>query len=115
MYVSVSKRAYMSREDLETFGFTARCIGCLSIFKGTARQAHTKGFRRRIEGEMPDTVEAEAVQRRVKEYQDKAVERATKRTESSREETQVDTSTKSSSSSGGAALASSSSGSGDAA
>ena len=68
-HVSVSKRACISREDIETFGFTARCIGCLSIFKGTARQAHTKGCRRRIEGEMPDTVEAEAVQRRVKEYQ----------------------------------------------
>ena len=64
---------------------------------------------------MTGTVKAEAAQRRVKEHQDKAVERATKRTESSPEETQMDTSTKSSSSSGGAALASSSSGSGDAA
>ena len=64
---------------------------------------------------MTGNVKAEAVQRRVKEHQDKLVERATKRTESSPEETQMDTSTKSSSSSGGAALASSSSGSGDAA
>ena len=64
---------------------------------------------------MAATVKAEAVQRRVKKYQDKAVERATKRTKSSPVETQMDTSTTSSSSNGGAALASSSSGSGDAA
>ena len=38
-HVSVPKRAYISREDIETFGFTARCLGCLSIPKGTAGQA----------------------------------------------------------------------------
>ena len=43
-HVSVPKRAYISREDIGTFGFTARCLGCLSILKGTARQAHTEGF-----------------------------------------------------------------------
>ena len=64
---------------------------------------------------MTGTVKAEAAQRRVKEYQDKGVERAMKRTKLSPEETQMDTSTTSSSSSGGAAPASRSSGSGDAA
>ena len=70
-HVSVPKRAYISREDIETFGFTARCLGCLSILNGTARHAHTEGCQRRIEGEMTGTVKAEAAQRRVKEYQDK--------------------------------------------
>ena len=43
-HVSVPKRAYISLEDVETCGFTARCLGGLSLLKGTARQAHTQGF-----------------------------------------------------------------------
>ena len=68
----VPKRVYKTSEDLEVFKFTARCRGRVSLLMGTARQAHTENRRRRIEEE------AEAAQRRVKEYQDKAAARGTK-------------------------------------
>ena len=51
-HVPVPKRVYTTREDLEVFGFTARCPGCMSLLKGTARQAHTNNCRRRIEEEL---------------------------------------------------------------
>ena len=41
-HVPVPKRVYISREDLEMFGFTAKCPGCMSLLKGAARQAHTE-------------------------------------------------------------------------
>ena len=61
-HVPVQKRLHMTREDLEVFGFTARCPGCMSLLKGTARQAHTEKCQRRIEEELRDTLKAEAAQ-----------------------------------------------------
>ena len=48
-HVPVPKRVYISRENLEEFGFTARCSRCMSLLRGTARQAHTESCRMRIE------------------------------------------------------------------
>ena len=80
----VPKRVYSTREDLEEFGFTARCPGCMSLLKGSARQAHTENCRRRIELELRGIAKAEAAQRRVKEYQDTACgEGGTQRTKPS--------------------------------
>ena len=45
-HVPIPKRVYISRENLEEFGFTARCPGCVSLLRGTARQAHTESCRR---------------------------------------------------------------------
>ena len=36
-HVPVPKRVYISLENLEEFGFTARCPGCMSLLRGTAR------------------------------------------------------------------------------
>ena len=77
-HVPVPKRVYKTREDLEVLKFTARCRGRVSLLMGTARKAHTENRRRRIEEELRSTVKAEAPQRRVKEYQDKAAARGTK-------------------------------------
>ena len=41
-HVPVPKRVYISRENLEEFGFTARFPGCMSLLRGTARQEHTE-------------------------------------------------------------------------
>ena len=38
-HVLVPKRAHTTREDLEEFGFTARCPKCLSLLKRTSREA----------------------------------------------------------------------------
>ena len=59
-HVPLPKRVYMSRENVEEFGFTARCPGCVSLHQGTARQAHTENCRRRIEEELKSTAKADA-------------------------------------------------------
>ena len=51
-HVPVPKRVYISRENSKEFGFTARCPGCMSLLRGTARQAHTENCRRRLEEEL---------------------------------------------------------------
>ena len=80
------KRVYISRENLEEFGFTARCLGCMSLLRGTARRAHTESCRRRIEEELKGTAKANVATRRMKEYQDRAAEKGTKRTKADQEE-----------------------------
>ena len=85
-HVVVPKRVYITREDLEVFGFTSRCAGWMSLLKWTARQSHKENRGRRIEVELRGIVEAEAAQRRVKEYQDEAGVRKTERTKLSLEE-----------------------------
>ena len=84
-HVPVPKRVYISRENLEEFGFTARCPGCMLLLRGTARQAHTESCRRRIEEELKGTAKAHAATRRMKEYQDRAAEKGTKRTKADQE------------------------------
>ena len=85
-YVPVPKRVYISRENLEEFGFTARCPGCMSLLRKTARQAHTENCRRRIEEELKGIAKADAATLRMKEYQDRAAAKGTKRTNTSQEE-----------------------------
>ena len=51
-HVPVPKRVYTTREDLEVFGFTARCPRCMAFFMATARQAHVENCRMRIEEEL---------------------------------------------------------------
>ena len=69
------KRVYISRENLEEFGFTARCPGCMSLFRGIARQAHTESCRRRIEEELQGTAKAHASTRRMKQHQTESLRR----------------------------------------
>ena len=85
-HVPVPKRVFTSRENLEEFGFTARWPGCMSLLRGTARQAHTENRRRWVEAELKGTAKEEAAMRRIKEYQDRTAERGTKRTKTSQEE-----------------------------
>ena len=58
----------------------------MSLLRGTARQAHTASCRRRIEEELKGTAKAHAATRRMKEYQDRAAEKGTKRTKADQEE-----------------------------
>ena len=75
---------YISRENLEEFGLTARIPGCMSLLR--ARQAHAENCRRRIEEELRGTAKAHAATRRMKEYQDRAAEKGTNRTKADQEE-----------------------------
>ena len=85
-HVPVPKRVYISRENLKELGFTARCPGCMSLLRGTAKQAHTENCRRRLEEELKGTAKAHTTTRRMKEYQDRAAEKGTKRTKADPEE-----------------------------
>ena len=85
-HVPVPKRVYISRENLEEFGFTARCPGCMSLLRGTARQAHAENCRRRIEEELRGTAKAHAATRRMKQCQDRAAEKGTNWTKADQEE-----------------------------
>ena len=105
--VPVPKREYVSREDLVIFGFTASFLGCVSMFKGAARQAHTEN-RQRIEVESHRDG-GSTTEWRMRASFDKAVERRTKRTRSRPGEMRTDTTTTPTtptnpSTSGGAAL-----------
>ena len=88
-HVPVPKRVYITREDLEVLGFTARCPACMSLLKGSAGQAYNENCRWRIEEELRGIMKAEAAQRRVKEYQDKAAESGTKRSRAPRKDRRV--------------------------
>ena len=69
---------YVLRAMKSVHNATARCSGCVSTIRGTARQAHTENGRKRIKGEFGGPLKAEAAQRCVNEYLDKAVERRRK-------------------------------------
>ena len=58
----------------------------MSLLRGTARQSHAESCRRRIEEELKGTAKAHAATRRMKEYQDRAVEKGTKRTKTDQDE-----------------------------
>ena len=68
-HVLVPKRAYITREHLEVFGFTAKYPGCMSLLNAAAREVHTENCRRRIEEKLRGIVKAKATHRRVKEFQ----------------------------------------------
>ena len=48
-HVAVPMRVYLTHEDLEVFGFTAKCPKFLSLLKVTARHAPTETVERRMQ------------------------------------------------------------------
>ena len=60
---------------LDEFWFAPRSPGCMSLLKGMARQAHTKGRQKTMEAEFKGTAKAGAPERRTKEYKYRSVER----------------------------------------
>jgi len=74
-HTPVPRRMYIRKEDLEMFGYTVNCPGCVSVLRGTARQTHTDACRRRIEEELKGTDRVKAAEDRVNEYMAKALEK----------------------------------------
>ena len=70
----VPRQVYIRKEDLETLGYTEGCPGCKSILRGTARQAHSIGCRKRIEKELEGTDKAKRARGRIDEYAARRVE-----------------------------------------
>ena len=74
-HTPVPRRLYIQKADLEKVGYTAGCPGCISMLRGTARQAHSEGCRRRVEVELSGTSRAAGAERRRREFLDRAAAR----------------------------------------
>ena len=59
MVEAVPRRAYITKEDVEKHGYSAECPGCPTILRGTSRQGHSEGCRKRIEEKMKDEPKVE--------------------------------------------------------
>ena len=70
-YEVVPRKMYITIDDLEKHGYTERCPGCIAILRGTARQAHTKDCRNRMEEKLKTTEKAMKAKKRVDEYVEK--------------------------------------------
>ena len=65
------RNVYIKKEVLEEFRLTVGCPGCISVLKGTARQMHTDGCRRRLEKEMVGTEKAKKAKWKIDHYFDR--------------------------------------------
>ena len=63
-HVAEPRRLYLRKEDFEVHGYTVNCPGCVSVLRGTARQAHTDACRRRMEGLLEGSARSMDAQRR---------------------------------------------------
>lgn len=70
----VPRRACITREDVQKYGYSAKCPGCLAILRGTARQGHSEGCRRRLEEEMKEEAKVEEAKRKRTRYMKDAIE-----------------------------------------
>ena len=70
----VPRRAYIAMDDLQKHGYSAKCPGCLAILRGTARQGHSAGCRKRIEEEMKGETKIEDAKKRRAEFTKEATE-----------------------------------------
>ena len=71
---SVPRRFAMTKSDLDKHGYTAKCVGCMSILWGTARQTHTTEYCTRMDTAMRGDPKVENAKRRADEYFDKVLE-----------------------------------------
>ena len=54
-HVKIPRAVFIKEKDLEEFGFTKGCPGCVAVMRGTTRQAHTEGCRARMENNLEGT------------------------------------------------------------
>ena len=89
-YEPVPRRVYLQKSDFERYGFSMGCPGCVSILKGTARQAHSEGCRKRMETEMKGLEKTREADRRREEYVEKAIARDVELRESKKRKSQTE-------------------------
>ena len=77
----VPRRAYLTKGDFEEYGFTMRCPGCISILKGTTRQAHSEHCRRRMETELEGHDKVKEAGKRKDEFVKRAIAKDTEERE----------------------------------
>ena len=76
----VPRRLYVTRKDLERFGYTAGCAGCRSVLSQGPKQTHSDACRKRIEERLgSNDLRAKASFERFQTFADKAIEADVKR------------------------------------
>ena len=73
MEVTVPRRVMIKKEDMKTFGHTAKCPGCMAAIRGAAKQGHSEACRKRFEGEMKDTEKATKAKRKFEDFMEEAL------------------------------------------
>ena len=70
----VPRSFQITKEDLGRHGYSDGCPGCKAILRGTARQGHTHGCRRRLETAMANEEKVKKSAEKEKEFIEKALE-----------------------------------------
>lgn len=72
---NVPKSAQITKQDLEQLGYTVGCQGCVAILRGTARQTHAAGCRKRLEDLLKDTEKVKRANKKKDEFVERAIAR----------------------------------------
>jgi len=75
MRETVPRKVAIAKQDLEEFGYTAKCPGCLAVLRGTTRQGHSQDCRRRMQEELKGTPKADAAKRKFESFTEEALEK----------------------------------------
>ena len=75
VYVLAPRGVYIHRESLGKCGYAVGCPGCVSVIKGTTRQARIEACRKRLETELKDTERVKGAEKRRSEFVEKAMMR----------------------------------------
>ncbi len=74
-----TREVYISKKDVEKYGYTRDCWGCTSWTRGLARQPHTSECRERIRKAMAEDATLKISQKRKREFEEKEVEKKRKK------------------------------------
>ena len=77
--VPIPRRFHIAKGDLDKYGYSKGCPGCISVLRGTQRQQHSVACRGRLEKAMKDVEKVQAATKRETEYFEKVLEAESKR------------------------------------
>ena len=65
----------ITKEDLDTHGYSKGCRGCTAVLRGNRAQTHTAGCRQRLERKMKDVEKVKTAKKKMDEYVAKVIEK----------------------------------------
>ena len=75
MKAPIPRNVKITKGDLETYGYTARCLGCVAVLRGAAPQGHSVPCRKRLEEEMKDLPKTLNAKRKSDDFVAEALEK----------------------------------------
>jgi hypothetical protein len=72
----VPKSFRIDKQDLEAHGYSAKCLGCLAVLRGTTLQRHSPGCRQRLGEAMKEEEKVKKASRKIDLFLERVVERA---------------------------------------